>query len=268
MRKRVLALCVVAVVMLAGCAGVRPSGEPVTSTEIDSVLAALAESSPIQSAFRGTGEAEITLSGRTIKTTFVAIYERPGWLRADLRPSYGSLGSSLTAQALLEEGCARVYFPARLMEVSGCLSDLAHSASALDPAALVLGFPDASLVSSLDAVAGRRDGTTVFISGTKGEASVSVVIDERLPAVKRVEISGTDPNEVLVVSYDGYGWKDTLNIPQKVTLVAFEGTTHEIGVEVQYETARTLRSVDRTKHALSVPPGVLDVNWKDLSIWR
>jgi hypothetical protein len=265
---RVPVLCVLAVVAVAGCAGLRPGGEPVSQPEIGAVLGALAEGAPAQHGLRGTGEARLTLSGRTIKTTFAAVYARPGWLRADLRPSYGSLGSSLTAQALLDGGCARVYFPERLMEITGCMSDIAEGISGLDPAALVLGLTDASFLEGLDGIVGRRNGGTVFLSGTAGETYITVEIDEGLPAITRIEITRGDADEVMTVTYEGHGWKEGMNVPRTVTLSALEGTTHEVGVEVVYETARSLSSVDRAAHALSVPPGVMEVNWRDLSIWR
>jgi hypothetical protein len=261
-------LCVIAALMLSGCAGVRPDRQPVVEDELEQALSTLAARARSPRALRASGEARLSFSGRTLKTTFAALYERPGWLRADLRPSYGSLGASLNAQALVEEGCARVYFPAKLVEVTGCLSDVAVGASALDPAALVLGLPDVSLIDRLEVTGATRQGATLMITGRAGDATVSLEIDERLSAFTRIEIEGSGPGDVLTLLYEGYGWRGGLTIPRTVTLSAFEGTTREIGIEIRYERARSTGEFDRTAHALSVPPGAREVHWRDLGIWR
>lgn len=266
--RRAAVLVMATLLGLTGCAGVRPEGEPLVAEEMQAALDALAARSVVPSGFRCTGEARLAFSGRTLKTTFAAMYDRPGWLRADMRPSYGSLGASLTAQAVVEAGCARVYFPAKLVEVTGCLSDLAVGASSLDPAALVLGLADASLITQLDDLTAHRGGDRLFFAGSAGQADVLVVVDERVPAIASIEIRGDDVDDVLTVRYDGYGWKERLGIPRTVTLSASEGTTREIDIEIRYATARATDPVSRAAHALSVPAGVLEIDWRELSIWR
>jgi hypothetical protein len=254
--------------MVGGCAGVKTDTQPLLREEADAVLAELAARSPVPRAMRATGEARLTFSGRTLKTTFAAAYDRPGWLRADLRPSYGSLGASMTAQALVNDGCAKVYFPSKLAMITGCLSDVAQGASSLDPAALILGIPDVSILRRLDNVAVRRGRDLLFLGGTIGDAAVTIEIDERLAAVTSVEIRGTGADDVMTISYGDHGWKKDLMIPRTISLEAFEGTTNEIGVEIRYETARPKASVDRAANDLSVPPGVLEVDWRELNVWR
>jgi hypothetical protein len=246
----------------------RQEWSPVVESELDQALRTLSEGIRLPESLRATGEARFLVSGRTVKTTFAALYDRPGWLRADLRPSYGPLGASLNAQALVDENCARVYFPAKLVEVTGCLSDVASGASSLDPAALVLGLVDVSLVRLIGDARAARRGERLVINGTSGDAAVEVEIDESVPAVTRVTITGRDPGDVLTVIYEGHGWKSGVSIPHTVRMSALEGTTHETGIELRYETARSAGALDRTAHTLSVPPGVQQIDWRELADWR
>jgi hypothetical protein len=254
--------------LLSGCAALRPGEQSLLQTETDNVLAAVASSAPPDGGFRGTGEADLKFSGRTIKTTFAAVYSRRGWLRADLRPSYGSLGSSLAAQALMEDGCVGVYFPAKLVEITGCLSDIVGDATSFDPAALVLGLPDPTLVNAIENVTGARRGGAIVVTGQLNGASAVLEIDEAVPAITKIRIGDEDTGGELTISYEGYGWKRGVIVPRTVSLSAFEGTTKEVAVEIRYDTARLVPSVDRASYALSVPAGVSRVDWRELSVWR
>lgn len=255
-------------VLVAGCARAPVAGEPTRPEQLEELARELNAAGLSGSSFRGSGSGEIRASGRTLDVSFALVYERPQWLRADLRPALGTMGANLTALALMEGDCARLYFPTRLVVVTGCLSDVAGRADWLDPAAFLLGLPDASFLTRLIEARSTRDGDRLTIYGRAEGTRVRVDIDETGPFITDIEIEGETEEERLRVSYGGHGWKDGAATPREVELVALEGTSREITVRVRFEKLRSSEPVDRESYALDVPPGVLEVDWKDLSIWR
>jgi hypothetical protein len=267
MRLRLIAALLVATSLLAGCATAPEVGEPMSPSELKELARALTASRGEAAALRATGDGHMRVTGRTLKMSFALVYESPRWLRADLRPDLGALGASLTAQALLDGDCARLFFPARLLEVTGCLSDVA-GAEGLDPASFLLGRPDLSYMERLANPSVRHRGTTLSVTGDLGDVSVTTDVDTERSVVTRISIASPEDERSLVVSYDGYGWKPSLAAPSEVKLVAMEGTDREVTIELWYDSMRATESVDREEYALEVPPGVLQVDWRELNVWR
>ena len=111
--RRLIILAAGVFALLSGCARAPHVAEPVGPSELARLVDTINTAAPGAESYRGTGDGEISVSGRTLKVAFAIIYERPGWLRADLRPAIGTMGASLTALALVEGDCARVYLGCR-----------------------------------------------------------------------------------------------------------------------------------------------------------
>ena len=265
--KQTLLLCT-ALALLAGCTGAPEVAEPVAQSQLESLAEALNAGVPDAGSYRGAGSGEIGVSGRTLDVAFAVVYERPGWLRADLRPALGTLGASLTSLALMEGECARLYLPARLLVVSGCISDIAGFGSWVDPASLILGLPDATFIAGLtDVTSSHRRGRLV-LDGRSGDTRVRVSTDEEKSVITGIELGHEGTDEELSLTYDGHGWKEGFRAPRTVELVALEGTSREVRIAIRYDSLRTREPVDRAAYDLGVPPGALEVNWRELDLWR
>lgn len=266
--RRLVILAVGVFALLWGCARAPRVGEPVGPSELAGLVDAINTAAPGAESYRGTGDGEIRVSGRTLKVAFAVVYERPGWLRADLRPAIGTMGASLTALALMEGECARLYFPARLLVVTGCISDVAGYEGWLDPASLILGLPDASFITRMTDVTAARRGDLLTLEGLAGSSRIRVKIDESRSVITEIELGRDGKDGNLRLSYAGHGWKPGTSAPRTVELVALEGESREIGIKISYDTLRGAESVDRDAYDLEVPPGVLEIDWKELSVWR
>ena len=176
--RQLLILIVAVSALLSGCSRAPRVVEPVGPSELAMLVDEINTAAPGAESYRGTGDGEITVSGRTLKVAFAVVYERPGWLRADLRPAIGTMGASLTALALMEGECVRLFFPARLLVVTGCISDVAGYNDWLDPASLILGLPDASFILRMTGVTASRRGGTLTLEGLLEDSRVLLEIDE------------------------------------------------------------------------------------------
>ncbi len=266
---RRLPLLVLAVfTLLSGCSWAPRVVEPVGPSELAMLVDGINTAAPRAESYRGTGDGEITVSGRTLKVAFAIVYERPGWLRADLRPGIGTMGASLTALGLMEGGCVRLFFPARLLVVTGCISDIAVYDDWLDPASLILGLPDASFITRMTGVTASRRGGTLTLEGLVEDSRVRVKIDEERAIITQIELGRDGTDSHLRLSYEGHGWKPGTAAPRTVELVALEGESREMRISLRYDTLRGGASIDRDAYELKVPPGVPEIDWKELSFWR
>ena len=267
MRKPLL-LCALAIAVLGGCTSAPRVGQLVEPSELESLASALTAGVTDAGSYRGTGDGEISVSGRTLGVSFAVVYERPGWLRADLRPALGALGASMTSLALMEGDCARVFFPARLLVVNGCISEIAGYGDWIDPASLILGLPDASFITKLtDVTSSHRRGRLV-IDGVIQDSRIRVAIDEENSVITSVELGRVGAEESITIEYSGHGWKTGSTVPRTIALLALEGTSREVGITLRYATLRRGESVDRDAHTLGIPEGALEVNWQELNLWR
>lgn len=255
-------------VLLAGCSTTPRTGELLAPAELDELVDAINSGLPEAESYKATGDGEIALSGRTVNVAFAIVYEPPGWLRADLRPAYGSLGASLTTLALMEGECARMYMPARLLVVTACMSDLADYGEWIDPAALLLGLPDAAFLTKMTALTATRRGGLVTFDGLADGSPVRVKVDEERAVITEINLGKLDTDEYLSLTYSGHGWKPGTTVPRTVELVALEGESREVAMTIRYDSLRGGPEVDRDAYDLGVPPGALEIDWKELNIWR
>ena len=266
--RRLLALAVALFTLLSGCSQAPRVGEPVGPSELEMLANAINAGAPAAESYRGSGDGEMTVSGRTIKVAFAVVYERPGWLRADLRPAIGTMGASLTTLVLMEGECARLFLPARLLVVTGCISDFAGHSDWIDSASLILGLPDASFITRMTEVTAGRRGNTLTLEGLLGGSRIRVRIDEERAVITEIELGRDDKDGHLRLSYAGHGWKPGTSAPRTVELVALEGESREIGISIRYDKLRGGESVDRDAYDLEVPQGALEIDWKELNLWR
>ena len=266
--KRFLVLAVAIFALLSGCSRAPRVVEPVAPSDLAALVNAINTAAPGAASYRGTGNGEITVSGRTIKVAFALVYERPGWLRADLRLPIVPMAAPMTALALMEGECARIFLPARLLVVTGCIPGVAGGDGELDAASLILGLPDASFITRMTEVTTTRRRGLLILEGLAGDSRVRVKIDEERSIITEIEVGreGTDRN--LRLSYSGHGWKAGTSAPRTVELVALEGESGEMGITIRYETLRGGESIDRGAYDLKIPPDVLEIDWRELSFWR
>ena len=265
--KRFLVLAVAMFALLSGCSRAPRVVEPVAPSELGVLVNAINAAAGAQS-YRGTGDGKITVSGRTIKVTFALVYERPGWLRADLRLPIVPMAAPLSVLALMEGECARMFLPARLLVVTGCIPGVGGDDGQLDAASLILGLPDASFITRMTEITATHKRGFLTLEGLIGDSPVRVKIDEKRSIITEVEVGreGTDRN--LRLSYSGHGWKAGTSAPRTVELVALEGESGEMGITIRYETLRGGESVDRSAYDLKIPPDVLQIDWRELSFFR
>ena len=266
--RKPLILCALAIAVVGGCTSAPRVGEIVGPSELESLAAALAAGVPDAGSYRGTGDGEISVSGRTLGVSFAVVYERPGWLRADLRPALGSLGASMTSLALMEGDCARFFFPARLIVVNGCISEIAPYRDWIDPASLILGLPDPYFITKLTGVTSSHRRGQLILDGVLEDSRVRVSIDEERAVITGVELGRAGTEESINIEYGGHGWKVGSSVPRTIELLALEGTSREVGITLRYSTLRGGEPIDRDAHALAIPEGVLEVNWQELNLWR
>ena len=50
--------------------------------------------------------------------------------------------------------------------------------------------------------------------------------------------------------------------------MALEGESREMGITIRYNTLRRGESIDRNAYDLEIPPGVLEIDWTELDVWR
>ncbi len=266
--RAMLTLGVVTVALLSGCAPAPRVGEPIARSELAALVEAINSGLPDADSYRATGDGEITLSGRTVDVAFAVVYERPGWLRVDLRPALGTLGASLTTLGLMDGECARLYLPARLLVVTACLSDIAEYGDFVDPASLVLGLPDASFITEMTGVTATRSGGRLTIDGLADGSPVRVKVDEELAVITEIELGREGTDDYLGLTYSGHGWKPGTTVPRTIELAALEGESREVAITIRYDSLRGGEAVDRDAYDLGIPPGVLEIDWKELNIWR
>lgn len=266
--KQLLVLAVAMFAVLSGCSRAPRVVEPVAPSELTALVNAINDAAPGAESYRGTGDGEITVSGRTIKVTFALVYERPGWLRADLRLPLVPMAAPLTALALMEGECARLFLPSRLLVLTGCIAGVTGDGGRLDAASLILGLPDASFITRMTDVTATRRRGFLTLEGLAGDARVRVMIDETRSIIREIEVGRNGTDENLRLSYSGHGWKAGTSAPQTVELVALEGESGEMGITIRYETLRGGESIDRDAYDLNIPPDVLEMDWRELSFWR
>ncbi len=260
-------LFVLALLICAGCARVPPAGDPISRAELTDLAASLDSHLADGSALRGSGKGEVVMGGRRLKFVFALVYSRPAWLRADLRPELGIMGTSLTALATIEDDCARAYFPARLTLVEGCFEDVFGGVRTEDPAAFLVGLPDARFLARLEDATALWDEELIVVRGSLADRPVSVEIDPVLSTVTRIDIGRADEDERVTIVYGDHGWKAGLAAPRTIEMTAFERTSREMKVKLRFESLKTSDPVRREDFALEIPPGVRVLDWEDLLSW-
>jgi hypothetical protein len=216
---------------------------------------------------RGSGGGEVTASGRGVEMSFAFVYSHPGWLRLDVRPEFGAVGHAMSSLSVLDGLCLRSYFPARGVEVQGCLSDLAESVPEVDVAALVLGVPRLSFLSELEGAHLRREAGGLVLSGTLAGRILSLTAEGSPPAVSRLTLEITPGDKVLELRYSGRGWHSIAVLPRSVE-VSVRGGSPSGRLVLELTRATAVDGVERGDYELEVPPEARRISWADLGLWR
>lgn len=255
-----------ALAMAVGCATPPPSGEPLSDGALAEIADALTRQSAPLEAIRSSGTGVAKFDGRRVEFAFAALYDAPGWARADVRPEAGSLSSTMTALLLWDDECGRCYLPARAVEISGCADGAEGRYGGLDRAALLLGVPDGDLVNALqDArIARRGDGFT--IEGTVGGSAVTIVAEGSPPRLRGLSL--VEDRTELRLEYEGHGWKPFAWFPKTTEVTVLRGGRVALSARLEFRAARLSSHVDRGSFVFDVPSDTQLVDWNDLDLWR
>ncbi len=265
MRFRLLAFAAVLCAMLIhGCAPPPGVYAPLTRDELADLAGSLARPLTSAGAIRATGTGQTTVSGRTVRFGFALLLSGSSWLRIDFRPELMGFGTGLNALILVEDACARAYFPARVTEVRGCFDEIFGFPALEGAASLVAGFPDSALLASLEGAAVSRVDGTMTLRGALDGTPVVLTIEPELGVVTRIVAGDPDAFDEVTIEYTGHGWKDDMPCPQAVSVVAREGTTQEARVRLEYGSFREAQAIDREQYELPVLPGARVLSWSDL----
>jgi hypothetical protein len=259
----VLAACLL---LAAGCAKPPPPGVPLTHDELETLASSLAEDAGELAGLRASGAGGVTFGARGFEFAFAAVYDNPGWFRADLRPKLGSLSSTMTALVLWDGGCARAYLPARAVEVRGCLAGPGEAHADVDYAAAFLGRLDARVVAGLeDAEISVAEGTTVVRGVYRG---IDVELSLGGDPARMTGLRLTEPGGVLELDYEGHGWTSVDWLPETVEARLTRGGREVLATSFVYRTARPAEEIDRDDFTFKVPPDVEIIGWEELGLWR
>jgi hypothetical protein len=265
-RLRCVLLLVLLASALAGCARAPVPGTPVSPSDLRALASALKAGRIDAESMRGSGTGSAVLSGRRIRFDFALLYSRPRWLRLDLKPSLGAVGSSLTVLAVVDGLCGRAYLPQESVELRTCFADSSSDASSLDAATFLLGCPDSSLLERLENASLVRRRDSVVVRGEFLNRGITVAIDEELGAVNEIHVEDGSGERVVSLSYSGYERVDHLVTPRDIEIVALEGTARESRIELHYSSLKTGGEVVRDEYAYRTPAGVRILSWEELGL--
>jgi len=252
------------VLSLAGCcAGPPLATEPLTSSELDRIASAVDATAREFTALRGSGSGLLSTQEQRSPFAFAAVYDTPGWLRADLRPTSPAAPSGFAAHLRVEGACADLLFPSSLVMVTDCLDGTPFS----DPALLFFGaFLGDDLRRLEDARASENDDA-ISLTGRCGEQQISIALARGTSLLTRVEVR-TDDESWLTLDYEGHGWKDSIPLPRTTVIrIGRKGRT-QARLRFDFDRLRVSDPVERSTLDLVVPPGTTVSTWGDLTLWR
>ncbi len=213
-RNRQLGFAIALVLTAAGCAP-PPPAPPLSSDEMLAVAEHLTVETNALQALRASGSGSAKVAGRKVFFSFALVYDRPDWVRVDLRPDAASLSSMMTAIMLWSDQCARTYFPARSIEVRGCMSRADGSLTGFDVASAALGALDRGALTQLRDATVVTDGDVVRVEGRYRAALVSAAYEGEPPRLRSLTVR--DGENTLTLEYRGHGWKPFRWFPKTVT---------------------------------------------------
>lgn len=255
------------IALSAGCARPPSPGEPVDRDEVVKLAKALEVPGPGIAGLRGSGGGEVTVSGRGTTASFAFVYSAPGWIRLDIRPELGAAAHALSSLSILDGQCLATYFPARAVEVTGCLSDLAADVPDVDFAALALGMPSLAFLDELvDARLARLEDALV-LTGTLAGRRLELRADGSPATISTLELELTPGGSLLRLSYAGRGWHAVRALPRSVE-ISVTGGERDVRLRLELTQALALDRVSREEYALEVPPAARRISWADLGLWR
>lgn len=256
-----------AAVFVLGCAPARPVGEPIDSEGVARLARGLSTARDAIDGLRGSGNGEITVSGRGSAVTFAFVYSRPGWLRVDVRPELGSAGHAFSSLSLLDGECLRTYFPGQAAEAHGCLSDMGSAVPETDLAALALGIPDLAFLAGLEEARLAREGESVELTGLLGARRLTLRAGGAPLGVTGLTMELSPGGPTLRVDYSGRGWNDSVPLPRSVE-IAVGGGDGAGTVALEFRRLQRLDRVDRADYEFEVSVGARSIHWSELDIGR
>ncbi len=253
-------------ITMAGCAVSPPPAPPLGTDEIRALAEHLTVETDALQALRASGSGSAKVAGRKVFFSFAIVYDEPDWLRADLRPEVGSLSSTLTALMLWSDQCARTYFPARSIEVRGCVSRADGSLTGFDIASAALGAIDRRALEELKDVTVVTEGDVLHLEGRYHAVNVAAEFVEEPPRLRSLTIR--DGENTLTLKYRGHGWKPFRWFPKTVSATLVRGGREAMTFDLEYSSAKLTGHVDRNEFGFEVPAGVRIMSWEDLGLWR
>ena len=260
-------LTVVSLVALGACscAPPPPAGIPVTPEQLEETLDRLGVAEPHARALRGSGHGELRLARRELPFAHAFVYERPGWLRADVRPEAAVLPGRLTTLLLVDGASVKAFMPDRAHAFLADLKDAGSDLPWSDHAGLLIGAADGRFLAGITDPAVASSDDVLVITGSSAGAAVRAEF-RRSPALL-VALDITDPGGTLSVRYRDHGWHSMEWLPRVVEITLSPVDGGPVGVTLHHQSARPLESVARADYAFDIPPGTTVVDWRDLAQW-
>jgi hypothetical protein len=256
-----------ALVLSLGCARAPVPGEPIERADVIRLAEALSARGAGITGIRGSGGGEMTVSGRGTTASFAFVYSDPHWLRLDARPELGAAGHSLSSLSILDGQCLRSYFPARAVEVTGCLSDLDESLPEVDFAALALGIPRLAFLADLESATLARSDDALVLAGVLAGRRLVVTATGAPATISSLELELKPGGSVLTLAYDGRGWHEVGILPRSIE-ISITGGDLEGRLGLELTKAVAVDHVQRGDYDLEIPPAARRISWADLGLWR
>lgn len=262
---RLLLVAALALAAIAGgCARAPGPGAPLSPAGLADFVTSLEAPWKDVEALRGAGSADIRISGRTLHADFAIAYSAERWARFDIRPKLGSLGTSLTALGMIEGSCARAYFPARVLEIHGCLGDLASFERPPDLAPLLVGAVDAAFLLGLERATLAVGERSTILRGESGGLTVELEIENGL--VTRLALEDGSGADVFTVRYGRSD--DGSPMPATVEMDAADTSGDGGRAGLRFSSLRPSDAIARGDYEPTVPEGAPSVHWRELNARR
>jgi len=266
-RKQIAAVVAAAIIAAGGgCARPPRPGIPIDPDRLEDLVERV-EAGTAAGPLRASGRGTIAEAGDSLGFSFALLYDPPGWLRADARPTLVAAPGPPGVSALVVGD----HLTARLSGTDSWLTtdlrDVLPGIEWTDPGSFLVGRPDVRLLTRLRHARIERTAAGLVVSGDLFGRTIEAVIDTTVLSVTRVSVNHGDAFSV-TMSYSGHGWHRYAAMPRRVVATYAKGAGDPITITITYDRAACEGHVDRRETWIEAPPGAPVLRWDDLGIRR